>query len=252
MNLLLHGLESPESDSPIHVDDALAADPGDRFDMVLTNPPFGRKSAGPIERQDFCATTSNKQLNYLQHVKTLLKPGGTCAIIVPDNVLFEAGAGETVRRNLLHECDVHTVLRLPTGMFYAQGVRCNAMFFDRKPASEDPWTTDVWIYDLRTNQHFTLKDNPLRYEHLEDFVACFNADDRTSRTETEQFKKFTFDELMARDKANLNIFWLKDESLEDLENLPPPATLAAEIVEELEAILHEFSDIVEVLEDAGD
>ncbi len=247
MNMLLHGLESPESDSPIHVDDALLADPGDRFDMILTNPPFGKKSAGPIERQDFWATTSNKQLNFLQHVKTLLKIGGTCAIVVPDNVLFEGGAGETVRRKLLHECDVHTLLRLPTGMFYAQGVKCNVMFFDRKPASEDPWTSAVWIYDLRTNQHFTLKTNPLGYEHLEDFVACFNVGDRTRRTETEQFKKFTFDDLMARDKASLDIFWLKDESLEDLENLPPPATLAAEIVEELEAILEEFSAIAEVL-----
>ena len=154
MNLLLHGIESPDSDSPVHVDDALRADPGERFDMVLTNPPFGKKSsvqivnsAGKAERQsltvvrdDFWASTSNKQLNFVQHVKTLLKVGGRAAVVVPDNVLFEGGAGETIRRRLLHECDVHTLLRLPTGIFYAQGVKANVLFFDRKPGSDTPWT----------------------------------------------------------------------------------------------------------------
>ena len=262
MNMLLHGLESPESDSPIHVDDALLADPGHRYDMVLTNPPFGRKSSVTmvgsdgktdkqtltVERQDFWATTSNKQLNFVQHVKTLLKMGGTAAVVVPDNVLFEGGAGETVRRKLLHECNVHTLLRLPTGMFYAQGVKCNVLFLERKPASEQPWTKDLWIYDLRTNKHFTLKTNPLNYEDLEDFVACYNPDDPTSRTETDRFKKFTYEEIDARDRASLDIFWLRDESLEDLDNLPDPATLAAEIVEELEAALTEFAEIAESLE----
>ncbi len=262
MNMLLHGLESPESDSPIHVDDALLADPGHRYDMVLTNPPFGRKSSVTmvgsdgktdkqtltVERQDFWATTSNKQLNFVQHVKTLLKMGGTAAVVVPDNVLFEGGAGETVRRKLLHECNVHTLLRLPTGMFYAQGVKCNVLFLERKPASEQPWTKNLWIYDLRTNQHFTLKTNPLNYEDLEDFVACYNPDDPTSRTETDRFKKFTYEEIDARDRASLDIFWLRDESLEDLDNLPDPATLAAEIVEELEAALTEFAEIAESLE----
>jgi type I restriction enzyme M protein len=262
MNILLHGLESPESDSPIHVDDALLADPGDRYDMVLTNPPFGRKSSVTmvgsdgktdkqtltVERQDFWATTSNKQLNFVQHVKTLLKMGGTAAVVVPDNVLYEGGAGETVRRKLLHECNVHTLLRLPTGMFYAQGVKCNVLFLERKPASEQPWTKNLWIYDLRTNQHFTLKTNPLNYGDLEDFVACYNPDDPTSRTETDRFKKFTYEEIDARDKASLDIFWLRDESLEDLDNLPDPATLVAEIVEELEAALTEFATIAESLE----
>ena len=161
MNLLLHGIGAEDAPSPIAVDDALKADPGERFDMVLTNPPFGRKSSmtfvneeGEAEREDlvvvrddFWASTSNKQLNFVQHVKTLLKPGGRAAVVVPDNVLFEGGAGETVRRKLLHECDVHTLLRLPTGIFYAQGVKANVLFFDRKPASRD--AVDEGALDLR-------------------------------------------------------------------------------------------------------
>ena len=165
-----------------------------------------------------------------------------------DEGAIRVGAGETVRRKLLHECNVHTLLRLPTGMFYAQGVKCNVLFLERKPASEQPWTKNLWIYDLRTNQHFTLKTNPLNYGDLEDFVACYNPDDPTSRTETDRFKKFTYEETDARDKASLAIFWLRDESLEDLDNLPDPATLAAEIVEELEAALTEFAAIAESLE----
>ena len=162
--------------------------------MVLTNPPFGRKSSVTVVgvdgeakredltvvRDDFWASTSNKQLNFVQHVKTLLKIEGRAAIVVPDNVLFEGGAGETVRCKLLHECDVHTLLRLPTGVFYAQGVKANVLFFDRKPASETPWTKELWVYDLRTNQHFTLKENPLRDEHLADFIAVYRVKDRTA------------------------------------------------------------------------
>src|SRR5205807_780486 len=173
-------------------------------DMVLTNPPFGRKSSVTVVgadgearredltvvRDDFWATTSNKQLNFVQHVKTLLKIEGKAAVVVPDNVLFEGGAGETVRRKLLHECDVHTLLRLPTGVFYAQGVKANVLFFDRKPASETPWTKELWIYDLRTNQHFTLKQNPLRREHLAEFVEQYKPEDRAKREESERFKKF--------------------------------------------------------------
>ena len=195
MNLLLHGLESPESDSPIHVDDALISDPGERFDMVLTNPPFGKKSSmtivnaeGQAEKQaltvlrdDFWASTSNKQLNFVQHVKTLLKINGKAAVVVPDNVLFEGGAGEAVRRKLLHECDVHTLLRLPTGIFYAQGVKANVIFFDRKPAAETPWTKDLWIFDMRTNQHFTLKTNPLAAGDLDEFVSSYIPSDRSKR-----------------------------------------------------------------------
>lgn len=261
MNLLLHGIGEADGDSPITVDDSLRADPGDRFDMVLTNPPFGKKSSvqvvgadGGVEREDlsvvrddFWATTSNKQLNFVQHVKTLLKIGGRAAVVVPDNVLFEGGAGETVRRKLLHECDVHTLLRLPTGVFYAQGVKANVLFFDRKPASEDPWTKELWIYDLRTNQHFTLKQNPLSQADLHDFIKVYNSENRHQRDETAQFHRFTYAELMARDKASLDIFWLRDESLEDTANLPPPGVIAAEIVEDLEAALAEFAEIATAL-----
>jgi len=123
---------------------------------------------------------------------------------------------------LLHECDVHTLLRLPTGIFYAQGVKANILFFDRRPASERPWTQDLWIYDMRTNMHFTLKTNPMRYEDLKDFIRCYNPENRLDRKETERFRRFSYEDLMKRDKVNLDIFWLKDESLEDSENLPDP------------------------------
>ena len=197
MNMLLHGIGSQDFE-PIVVSDSLAADPGDRFDLVLTNPPFGKKSSTTIvgeegkvskerdivERGDFWTTTSNKQLNFVQHVKTLLKQNGRAAVVVPDNVLFEGGAGETIRRKLLHECDVHTLLRLPTGLFYAQGVKANVLFFDKKPASETPWTKKLWIYDLRTNMHFTLKTNPLKREDLDEFVKCYNPENRHERKAT--------------------------------------------------------------------
>jgi type I restriction enzyme M protein len=260
MNLYLHGIGG--DDSPIITGDSLISDPGDHFDIVLTNPPFGKKSSVTIvngegkadkeslvyERQDFWATTSNKQLNFLQHVKTLLKINGKAAIVVPDNVLFEGGAGETVRRKLLHECDVHTLLRLPTGIFYAQGVKANVLFFDRKPASEKPWTEKLWIYDLRTNKHFTLKTNTLRFEDLQDFVKCYNPENRHKRKETERFKAFAYDDLIQRDKVSLDIFWLKDESLEDSDKLPDPDILAREIADNLESALEQFSSIYEELE----
>ena len=260
MNLYLHGIGGEES--PIKVGDALISDPGERFDMVATNPPFGKKSSVTIangegkadkesmiyERQDFWATTSNKQLNFVQHVKTILKINGKAGIVVPDNVLFEGGAGETVRKKLLHECDVHTLLRLPTGIFYAQGVKANVLFFDRKPASEKPWTEKLWIYDLRTNMHFTLKTNPLKFDDLQDFIACFNPDNRHERKESERFRCFTYDEIVQRDKTSLDIFWLKDDSLEDSENLPDPDILARDIVENLESALEQFESIYEELE----
>jgi type I restriction enzyme M protein len=261
MNLLLHGIGSEETDSPIRVDDALKADPGDRFEMVLTNPPFGKKSSmtfvneeGEADREslvvvrdDFWASTSNKQLNFVQHVKTLLAINGRAAVVVPDNVLFEGGAGETVRRKLLQECDVHTLLRLPTGVFYAQGVKANVLFFDRKPAAETPWTRELWVYDLRTNMHFTLKQNPLRYEHLQDFIEAYKPENRRERVESERFKRFSYDELIQRDKVSLDLVWLRDDSLEDMENLPPPDVIAQEIVEDLEAALSEFAAIAESL-----
>ena len=261
MNLYLRGIGGDQS--PIEVGDSLISDPGTRYDIVMTNPPFGRKSSVTLtnsegkadkealtyERQDFWATTSNKQVNFLQHVKTLLKINGKAAIVVPDNVLFEGGAGETVRKKLLHECDVHTLLRLPTGVFYAQGVKANVLFFDRKEASERPWTQTLWIYDLRTNKHFTLKTNPLRYEDLQDFTKSYNPQNRHDRKETERFKPFTYQQLLQRDKVNLDIFWLKDESLEDTANLPPPHIIAREITENLQSALEQFSSICEELEE---
>ena len=263
MNMMLHGIGG-EKDLPIIVTDSLAADPGDRFDIVMTNPPFGKKSSTTIvgeegkvskerdivERDDFWVTTSNKQLNFVQHLKTLLKQNARAAIVVPDNVLFEGGAGETVRRKLLHECDVHTLLRLPTGLFYAQGVKANVLFFDKKPASETPWTTKLWIYDLRTNKHFTLKTDPLKREDLDEFVKCYNPTNRHNRKPTwsdkspdGRWRSYDYAELINRDKASLDIFWLKDESLEESANLPDPDVIAQEIVDDLEAALEQFREI---------
>jgi type I restriction enzyme M protein len=257
MNMLLHGIGTPNGESLVIVADSLRGDSGVRVDVIAANPPFGRKSsmtmvneAGEAEREDlvvlrddFWASTSNKQLNFLQHIKTMLKIGGRAAVVLPDNVLFEAGAGETIRRRLLAECDLHTILRLPTGIFYAQGVKANVLFFDRKPAAADPWTKQTWVYDLRTNMHFTLKTKPLRFDDLADFVASYNAADRNQRVESERFRPFAYDELMARDKANLDITWLRDETLDDSSTLPPPGVLAAEIVEELEAALAQFTEL---------
>ena len=255
MNLYLHGIGGDETN--IIVDDSLRAHPGVNFDLVLTNPPFGHKSSLTfvtesgesaretlvVERPDFWATSNNKQLNFVQHVQTLLKIHGRAAVVVPDNILFVGGAGETVRRRLLHECDVHTLIRLPTGIFYRPGVKANVLFFDRKPASETPWTRDLWIYDLRTNQHFTLKKHPLTRTHLDDFVACYNAEARHQREETVRFRRFTYDDLTKRDKVNLDIFWLRDESMEDAANLPPPDQIADEIVEDLRAALEQLEEI---------
>lgn len=263
MNLILHNITKPSAASPIDVRDALVADDGRRYSVVLANPPFGRKSAGTvigpdgrerredseITRDDFWTTTSNKQLNFVQHIASMLSVNGRAAVVLPDNVLFEGGAGETVRRRLLREYDVHTLLRLPTGIFYAGGVKANVLFFDRRPAREDgSWTETLWVYDLRTNQHFTQKQNPMRAEHLADFVACYVPDrPRAERQETELFRSFALDELLAREKANLDITWMRDASLADADDLPPPDVIAREIVEDLQAALEEFAAIAEAL-----
>jgi len=265
MNLLLHGITAADAESPIRVEDALSADPGERFEMILTNPPFGRKSSVTmvgedgssrrddltVVRDDFWATSSNKQLNFVQHVKTLLRMNGRAAVVVPDNVLFEGGAGELVRRRLLQECSVHTLLRLPTGIFYAQGVKANVLFFDRKPASEMPWTKEVWVYDFRTNVHFTLKEKPLKHEDLGDFVASYCAHDISKRSESDRFRRFSYDEIVARDKVSLDVFWLRDNSLEDAASLPEPALLVAEVIEELQAALAEFDAVAASLRGAS-
>lgn len=260
MNLFLHGIG--EKESPIMVEDSLIKDPGDKFNVVMTNPPFGKKSSITItneegksdkhsltyEREDFWATTSNKQLNFLQHVKTILEINGRAAVVLPDNVLFEGGAGETIRKKMMDELELHTILRLPTGIFYAQGVKANVLFFDKKPASEKHWTENVWIYDFRTNIHFTLKNNQLSIETLKDFVTCYNAKNRHDRKETERFKCFTYDEILKRDKINLDIFWLKDNNLTNMENLLEPDEIALEIRENLEMVFGQFREISEELE----
>ncbi|MBC8551143.1 MAG: SAM-dependent DNA methyltransferase [Nitrospira sp.] len=269
MNMMLHGI-GRGLELPLTVLDALAGQPSEYFDIVLTNPPFGKKSSttiigvdgkpikekDSIERDDFWSTTSNKQLNFVQHVKSLLKQHGRAAVVVPDNVLFEGGAGETIRRKLLHECDVHTLLRLPTGLFYAQGVKANVIFFDRKPASEKPWTEKLWIYDFRTNKDFTLKTNPLKREDLDEFVKCYNSENRhkrkatwTEKTPDGRWRAFEYEEIINRDKASLDIFWLKDESLEDSENLPEPDVIAREIVADLQDALEQFQLIADDLGD---
>lgn len=252
MNLYLHGIEAE-----IKAEDSLVSDSGKRYNVVITNPPFGKKSSITVfngegkaekeslvyERPDFWTTTSNKQLNFLQHIKTILDINGRAAVVLPDNVLFEGGAGEKVRKELLKQFDLHTILRLPTGIFYAQGVKANVLFFDKKPASETNWTKNVWIYDLRTNMHFTLKTNPLKFSDLEDFINSFNPNNRFERTESERFKKFSYEEIIKRDKTSLDIFWLKDESLEDTDNLPDPDLIADEIADSLEIALEQIREI---------
>ena len=173
-------------------------------------------------------------------------------MILPDNILFE---GESRRdhpqKDFLKPHDLHTILRLPTGIFYANGVKANVLFFEAKPASKEPWTREVWIYDYRTNVHHTLKKNPMKYSDLEDFIKCYNPENRLSRKETwseespeGRFRKFSYDEIVARDKTNLDIFWLKDKSLADLDNLPDPDILANEIIENMEASLASFKEIM--------
>ena len=211
-----------------------------------------KKNELTYNRQDFWATTSNKQLNFLQHIHTMLKTTGQAAVVLPDNVLFEGGAGETVRQRLLKNMELHTILRLPTGIFYAQGVKANVLFFDNKPARKEPWTREVWFYDYRTNIHHTLKKNPLRFEDLQDFIACYQPENRHARQETwhelnnpeGRWRRYSLEQILARDKTSLDIFWLKDKSLTDLENLPEPDELAEQIIENIEAGLSSFREVL--------
>lgn len=244
-------------------------------DFVLTNPPFGKKSSATIEKEvvnretgetetrlakerevysrtDFIATTTNKQLNFVQHIKSLLKVNGTAAVVLPDNVLFEGGAGEIIRKNLLDTCDLHTILRLPTGLFYAQGVKANVLFFEKKPAAEQKQTKEVWIYDYRTNIKHTLKQNPLQESDLQDFIDCYRPTDRHNRIETYnaetnpegRWRRFTYDEIIARDKTNLDITWIKqgeetdDLSLPELlDTIQDKSNKIADAVARLQALL---------------
>lgn len=269
MNLFLHNIGEIDGGSCISSNDALVAAPSQTFDYVLANPPFGKKSSmsftneeGEQEkddltynRPDFWATTSNKQLNFVQHICAMLKTTGRAAVVVPDNVLFEGGAGETVRKKLLETTELHTILRLPTGIFYANGVKANVLFFDNHPASKEAWTRDVWVYDYRTNIHHTLKKKPLRYDDLQEFIACYKPFNRHERkenwSEKEQpdgrWRKFSYEEILARDKTSLDIFWLKDKSLTDLDSLPEPDVLVGEIIDNLEAGLNSFRAIAAAL-----
>ena len=265
MNLFLHNIGDLYGEVPITLGDALLTDPGERFDYVLTNPPFGKKSSltftneeGEQEeedlvynRQDFWTTSSNKQLNFLQHINTLLKADGKAAVVVPDNVLFEGGAGETIRKKLLETCDLHTILRLPTGIFYKPGVKANVIFFDKRPASPERQTKEVWFYDLRTNMHFTLKQHPMTDGDLEEFIRCYNPENRYDRRETwsednpdGRWRRFTAEEILHRDKTSLDIFWIKDKALADLDNLPAPEELAEDILENLQSAMDGFSELL--------
>ena len=265
MNLYLHNIGDIYGEVPITQGDALLSDPGDRYDYILTNPPFGTKSAisfsnedGEDEeeelvynRQDFWVSDcSNKQLNFIQHINTLLKATGKAAVVVPDNVLFAGGAGETIRKKLLNTCDLHTILRLPKGIFYKPGVKANVLFYDKRPASPDCQTKEVWIYDLRTNMHFTLKKSPMTFEDLQEFIECYNPKNRYDRKETwsesnpdGRFRRYPIEDILSRDKTSLDIFWIKDRSLADLDNLPTPDELATDIMESLQSALASFQQL---------
>ena len=251
MNLYLHGIGN--GGSPVVQGDALAGDNGRRFNVVLTNPPFGKKSSYTVvgedgsvaterehyEREDFKFTTSNKQFNFLQHVMTILDTHGRAGVVLPDNVLFEAGrAGEGIRKRLLEGFNFHTLLRLPTGIWYSPGVKANVLFFDKRPAAREVQTRELWVYDYRTNVHKTLKTKRLSHGDFDDFIRCYH-----ERQETERFRRFSYEELAQRDKLNLDLFWLKDDSLEDIDSLPEPEVLAAEIIENLEAALEQFRSV---------
>ena len=265
MNLYLHNIGDLYGKVPVMRGDALLSDPGYRVDYVLTNPPFGKKSSITFtneeeeqeeedlvyNRQDFWTTSSNKQLNFIQHINTILKPTGKAAVVVPDNVLFEGGAGEIIRKKLLDTTDLHTILRLPTGIFYKPGVKANVIFFDKRPASPERQTKEVWIYDFRTNVHFTLRQHPMTDADLQDFIRCYHPENRHERIATwspknpeGRWRRFTADEILERDKTSLDIFWLKDKSLADLDNLPAPDELAADIIENLQSALESFQELM--------
>lgn len=253
MNLFLHGIGTDHKHPVISILDSLESK-ADPVDMVLTNPPFGKKSSFVIigangknqtdkisyERDDFWATTSNKQLNFVQHVYSMLKDNGRAAVVVPDNVLFEGGAGEKIRRALLQRSDVHTLLRLPTGIWYATGVKANVIFFDKKPVSKTPATKELWIYDLRSTRSFSLRQNPIRPDDLTDFIHCYCSENRTRRKESKHFRRFKYSEIIARDKASLDIQWQPEATgvIGD-----SPQVLMKEILRDLEEAIREFAAV---------
>ena len=220
MNLYLHGIGTNRS--PIVCDDSLEKTPSHMVDVILANPPFGTRPAGSVEinRPDFYVETKNNQLNFLQHIMVMLKANGRAAVVLPDNVLFEGNAGEVIRKKLLSDFNLHTILRLPTGIFYAQGVKANVLFFQKGSP-----TKEIWFYDYRTGIKHTLATNPLQRHHLDDFVKCYNAENLAGRVETfdaetnpnGRWRKFSIDEILKRDKTSLDITWIKlDSDDEDL------------------------------------
>lgn len=232
MNLYLHNIEAQ-----IRYGDSIAEGAATQYNCILTNPPFGTKGAGEIpNRGDFTVATSNKQLNFIQHVLTILKPGGRAAMVLPDNVLFEEHAGRDVRQILMKDCDLHTILRLPIGTFtpYSAGVKANVLFSRKGVATER-----VWIYDLRTNIDKVTKRHPLDENYFIDFEKCYNA---KNRRESERFHCFTREQIAERDD-NLDIFWLKDESLDDADNLPEPEDLVSDAVTQLETALDALNEL---------
>ena len=274
MNLFLHGIGDLIKTPDIEVTDSLKRGKegkvknSEKVDIILANPPFGISSSdiptvdkkqsekdGYFLREDFWVTTSNKQLAFLQHIVTMLNENGRAAVVLPDNVLFEGGAGETIRKKILEETDLHTILRLPTGIFYAQGVKANVLFFEKRKGDATPLTKEIWYYDYRTNIRHTPKKNPLKVEHLKEFIECYQADDRKKRKENwsdinedGRWRKYNYKEIIARDKTNLDIFWLKDEKLIDLENLPEPEILLDAIIDNIESALASFRTIKEIMD----
>jgi len=260
MNLFLHGIGDLKKTPDIQVTDSLKTDFDKKAKIVLANPPFGKSSSdiptndeklakkeGYFLRRDFWVTTSNKQLAFLQHIVNMLSSDGRAAVVLPDNVLFEGGAGEMIRRKLLEKVHLHTVLRLPTGIFYAQGVNSNVLFFDKLKPSKELNKDEIWFYDYRTNVHHTPKKNPLTFESLQPFIECYNESTRKeswgTNNQNGRWRKFTHAEIFAREKVNLDISWLKDANSINLDSLPEPDVLISEIIENLESVLVNFRSI---------
>lgn len=247
MNLYLHGIGTDRS--PIICQDSLEKAPSTLVDVILANPPFGTRPAGSVEidRQDFYVETKNNQLNFLQHMMVMLKNGGRAAVVLPDNVLFEGGAGETIRKELLKNFNLHTILRLPTGIFYAQGVKANVLFFTKGTA-----TKDIWFFDYRTGVKHTLATNPMLRHHLDEFVECYKADNINARTETYnaetnpngRWRKYDVDEVMKRDKTSLDISWIK---LNDDDNDMSLAELMSNIQEKSDNISKAVAELQKLL-----
>lgn len=247
MNLYLHGIGTDRS--PIICQDSLEKAPSTLVDVILANPPFGTRPAGSVEidRQDFYVETKNNQLNFLQHMMVMLKNGGRAAVVLPDNVLFEGGAGETIRKELLKNFNLHTILRLPTGIFYAQGVKANVLFFTKGTP-----TKDIWFFDYRTGVKHTLATNPMLRHHLDEFVECYKADNISARTETYnaetnpngRWRKYDVDEVMKRDKTSLDISWIK---LNDDDNDMSLAELMSNIQEKSDSISKAVAELQKLL-----